>query len=118
MKIQTEEVLYPAGAAKLRGFVAWDSDAKGKRPGVLVVHEWWGHDEHVRERARKLAATGHVALAVDMYGDGKKATTPEEAGALMMRVMGDAPLLRARFEAARDLLAARPATDRKSTRLN
>ena len=46
---------------------------KGKRPGILVVHEWWGHNEHARDRARMLAEDGYTALAVDMYGNGKTA---------------------------------------------
>jgi dienelactone hydrolase len=113
MKPHTEDVVYSAAGVTLRGFVARDADAREKRPGVLVVHEWWGHDDYVRGRARQLAEAGYVALAVDMYGEGKKASTPQEAGALMTQVMGDPKLMRARCEAARGALAANPAADAK-----
>lgn len=112
MKLHGEEVVYQARGRTLRGFVAWDAERKEKRPGVLVVHEWWGHDEHVRGRARRLAEAGYVGMAVDMYGDGKKAENPDEAGKLMTEVMSDPALLRARFEAARDVLIEHPSTDR------
>lgn len=111
MSLRTEDVVYTAQGVALRGFLAWDPAHREPRPGVLVVHEWWGHDEHVRERARALAQAGYVALAVDMYGDGKRATTPQEAGALMTAVTSDLPTMRARFEAARQVLASRAETD-------
>jgi dienelactone hydrolase len=96
----------------MRGFVAWDPATSKKRPGVLVVHEWWGHDEYVRGRARQLAEAGYAAMAVDMYGDGKVAKTPAEAGALMTQVTSDLKLMRARFEAARGVLVENEATDK------
>ena len=63
----------------LKGYFAFDA-AVGERPGVLVVHEWWGHNEYARRRARMLAELGYAALAVDMSGDGKTAAHPEDAG--------------------------------------
>jgi dienelactone hydrolase len=78
---------------------------------VLVVHAWWGHAAYVRGRARQLAEKGYTAMAVDMYGDGKVAETPEEAQALMMEVMGDMDRMRTRFLAARDVLFEREGTD-------
>ena len=60
----------------LKGYLAYDDQIEGKRPGVLVVHEWWGHNEYVRNRARMLAELGYTALAVDMYGDGKACRPP------------------------------------------
>lgn len=111
MTIRSEEVVYQAGAVPLRGFVAWDPAKKQKRPGVLVVHEWWGHDEYARGRARQLAEKGYTAMAVDMYGDGKTAKTPEEAQKLMGEVTGDQEKMRTRFLAARDVLFEREGTD-------
>lgn len=111
MSIRSEEIVYQAEGLPLRGFVAWDPGRKQKRPGVLVVHEWWGHDEYVRGRARQLAAKGYTAMAVDMYGDGKVAKTPEEAEKLMLEVMGDMGRMRARFVAARDALFEHDGTD-------
>jgi dienelactone hydrolase len=111
MDLRCEEIVYRENDVPLRGFLAWDPARAGKRPGVLVVHEWWGHDEYVRGRARQLARSGHVALAVDMYGDGKLAGTPQEAEALMLAVGSDLARRRGRFEAAREVLAAHEATD-------
>ena len=112
MGTRTEEVVYQARNVSLHGAIAWNGERKEKRPGVLVVHEWWGHDEYVRGRARQLAEAGYVALAVDMYGAGNTAETPDQAGKLMMQVLGDPALMRARFEAARDVLIEHAATDR------
>src|ERR1043165_1050061 len=77
--IQTREVQYTQGTTKLTGMIAWDDRVKTPRPGVLVVHEWWGHDEHARNQAKRLAEAGYVAMALDMYGDGKHADHPEDA---------------------------------------
>ena len=66
--IQTKEIEYSSAGTTLKGYLAWGDSVKGKRPGVLVVHEWWGHNQHARDRARMLAELGYTALAVDMYG--------------------------------------------------
>ncbi len=68
--MHTEQVDYTADGVTLKGYLAYDKNVQGKRPGVLVVHEWWGHNEYARGRARMLAELGYTALAVDMYGDG------------------------------------------------
>jgi len=102
--IRGEEVSYQAGDTTLKGYIAYDAKQQGKRPGVLVVHEWWGHNEYVRNRAHMLARMGYTALAVDMYGDGKSATHPEDAQKFMNDVMGNMELMQARFAAAETLL--------------
>lgn len=79
--VQTETVRYHDGGQELQGYVAWDDTVSGKRPGVLVVHEWWGLNDYAKQRARMLAELGYVAFAVDMYGPGKVTAHPEEAGA-------------------------------------
>jgi dienelactone hydrolase len=79
-KIEGKPVEYTAGGVTLKGYLAYDENVKGKRPGVLVVHEWWGQNEYVRKRARMLAELGYTALALDMYGEGKMAGHPDEAG--------------------------------------
>ncbi|MFL5274469.1 MAG: dienelactone hydrolase family protein, partial [Anaeromyxobacteraceae bacterium] len=53
--VKTKPLEYKQGDTVLQGFLAWDDAAKGKRPGVLVVHEWWGQNEHARQQARRLA---------------------------------------------------------------
>jgi len=70
----------------MKGYLAYDRDVKGKRPGVLVVHEWWGHNEYARKRRPHARRDGLYALAVDMYGDGKQAMHPDDAGKLLLRV--------------------------------
>jgi dienelactone hydrolase len=107
--IVVEEVSYADGDRKLNGVLAYDSAESGKRPGVLIVHEWWGVTPHVHDYARALASKGYVALAVDMYGS--VAEDPKAAGALMKSVMGAPEVMRSRFAAARRVLAAHHAVD-------
>lgn len=113
--IEGKEVTYNAGETKLKGYLAWDNALKGKVPGVLVVHEWWGHNDYARKRARMLAELGYVALAVDMYGDGKQASHPKEAGMFAAMVNKSKGVSEARFNAAADFLKIQPQTD--ATRL-
>ena len=61
----TKEIEYTHNGIKLKGYLAYNDAAKERRPGVLVVHEWWGHNEHARDRARMLAEDGYTALAID-----------------------------------------------------
>jgi dienelactone hydrolase len=109
--LQTEEVEYRVGDTVMTGYLAYDDSIAGKRPGVLVVHEWWGHNEYARKRAEMLAALGYTALAVDMYGDGKVADHPDDARAFMMAVVSDMGAVEARFDAARELLMQHETVD-------
>jgi dienelactone hydrolase len=110
-KVVTKDVSYESGGVTMKGLLAWDDATDAKRPGVLVVHEWWGYNDYARKRAEMLAELGYVALAVDMYGDGKNAAHPKDAGAFAGAVMKDLPVAKARFEAARALLNAQKQTD-------
>jgi len=116
-QVQTRSVDYKQGDTTLRGYLAWDeapgNQPEAKRPGVLVVPEWWGLNDYAQRRTRELAALGYVALAVDMYGDGKSTTSAQEAGALATAVRSDRALMRARIRAALDTLAADPRVDPK-----
>lgn len=112
-RVHTEEVAYQVDGETLVGYLAYDDAIPGKRPGVLVVHEWWGHDEYVRSRARQLAGQGYVALALDMYGKGKHATHPDDAKAFMEAVVSDMSGARRRFRAAEALLQGNPRVDGK-----
>ena len=107
--VVVEEVRYADGDTILRGYLAQDRAASGKRPGVLIVHEWWGVTPHVRDYARDLAARGYVALAVDMYGE--VAQDPKRAGELMRGVMGTSAIMKSRFAAARRVLSKQPLVD-------
>jgi dienelactone hydrolase len=110
-KIKGEPVEYKAGGVTMKGYLAYDENMKGKRPGVLVVHEWWGHNEYARKRARMLAEMGYTALAVDMYGDGKTAMHPDDAGKFSSEVMKNFATAKVRFEAAEDFLKKQPTVD-------
>ena len=103
--IRTEKVSYSAQGTGLEGWLACGAGSDGPRPGVLVVHEWWGLDDYIRGRARQLAELGYCALAADMYGGGRTAADPEQAGALMNGVLADMAGAEAGFRAARERLA-------------
>ncbi|MFQ5584701.1 MAG: dienelactone hydrolase family protein, partial [Calditrichia bacterium] len=82
-----------------------------KRPGILIVHEWWGHNEYARKRARMLAGLGYTAFALDMYGKGKQANHPDNAGKFATEVMQNMDMAKARFMAALDVLKSQDTTD-------
>ena len=110
-KVQGKQVDYTAQGVVMKGYLAYDDAVKGKRPGVLVVHEWWGHNEFARNRARMLAELGYTALAVDMYGDGKQAMHPDDAGKFSGELMKTFDVAKARFLAAMDFLKKQPTVD-------
>ncbi|NNE16988.1 MAG: dienelactone hydrolase family protein [Myxococcales bacterium] len=109
--VRGEEVSYSAGKTTLKGYLAWDASKPGPLPGVIVVHEWWGHNDYVRRRARMLAEEGYVALALDMYGDGRNTQHPEDAQKFVMEAVGNAAVAKERFLAAYDLLKQHHATE-------
>jgi dienelactone hydrolase len=109
--VKGEEVTYEAGGLTMKGYLAYDDQVKEKRPGVLVVHEWWGQNDYVRNRARMLAELGYTALALDMYGEGKVATHPKDARLFAGMVMMNMDAAQQRFMAALELLKKHPTTD-------
>ena len=109
----TRNVEYKHGEVVLEGYVAYDGAVKGKRPGVLVVHEWWGITDFTRERCQALAREGYVAFAVDLYGKGVRTTQREEAARLSGQFKDDPVLLRARVRAGLDALLADEQCDPK-----
>jgi len=109
--IQTKEVVYQHAGKEYRGYLAWDDSVEGPRPGVLVVHEWWGLNDYARERARQIAGLGYVAFACDMYGEGKTADHPQEAGEMATAVRSNLEQWRGRATAALDVLKSQPQCD-------
>ncbi|MDE0472114.1 MAG: dienelactone hydrolase family protein [Ekhidna sp.] len=104
-------VSYIADSINMNGYIVEDINDKTKKPGIIVVHEWWGHNDYSRERAAMLAELGYVALAVDMYGDGRQAAHPNEAGEFASMVMGNLEVAKARFGAALETLKNYPNVD-------
>lgn len=106
-----KSVTYQSGDTTLKGYLAYDDSIEGKRPGILVVHEWWGLNGYARIRAEMLAEAGYTALAVDMYGDGKTVNHPDDAGKFAAAVRNNMPQAEARFRAAMELLMAQDTVD-------
>ena len=110
--IKGEEVTYTsADGTSLKGYVAYNAAIKGKRPAIVVVHEWWGSNTYVRKRADMLATLGYIAIAVDMYGEGKQGNNPQEAGALAGPFYSNPALVRERIEAAVNKIKEYPQAD-------
>lgn len=105
------EVSYATDSTEMKGYIVYDESIEGKRPGILVVHEWWGHNNYTRERANMLAELGYTALAIDMYGDGKQAEHPEDAGKFMNQVISNMDEAKARFMKAIETLQNHPSVD-------
>lgn len=110
-RVQIKTIPYNHGEVGLEGVVAWDDEIKGKRPGILVVHEWWGLNEYARTRAEQLAALGYVAVAVDMYGKGKVTTHPDEARQWMQQTTANVKMWQARANEGFRLLQTNPLVD-------
>lgn len=114
-KITGSNVSYTAGGVEMIGYLAYDENIQGRRPAVLVVHEWWGLNDYARMRTRMLAELGYTALALDMYGGDRVATHPEDAQKFSSALMKDFDLAKVRFMAAMDFLKKQPTVD--STRM-
>jgi dienelactone hydrolase len=103
-KIVTQPVEYKQADTVLEGYLAYDDASRGKRPGVLIVHEWWGLNDFAKKTAERIAGLGYVAFAVDMYGKGKVTRNPDEARVWASEVKGT-PLMRERAQAGLKVLA-------------
>lgn len=114
-EIKTETVTYQQGDTVLEGFVAYDTAGSGKRPGVLVVHQWLGLTDYEKKRAEMLARLGYVAFCADIYGQGVRADNPKDAGGLAGKYKNDRPLLRARVTAALEAMKRLPQVNASQT---
>ena len=111
VNIKGEEVTYKEDTLTLKGYVAYNDNDTIKRPGVLIVPEWWGVTDYVRSRARQLAELGYIAMAVDMYGNGIVADSPALAQKLATPFYINPALAKGRFDAALAQLKSYPQTD-------
>lgn len=87
--VRHETIAYQHGDQELQGYLAWDDAVEGPRPGVIVVHEWWGLNDYVRQRADMLAELGYAAMAIDMYGEAQSTEHGETAQQWMQKITAD-----------------------------
>ena len=99
-KFKEENITYNLDTVSMNGYVVYDENKEGKRPGVLVIHEWWGMNDYTKMRARELAKLGYIAMAIDMYGNGKTADNPGDAQKMAMPFYQNPQMAKARFDAA------------------
>lgn len=97
--VKTATIEYTDGDAECEGFAAWDANREGRRPAVLIMHDWMGRGAFDEQRARELAALGYVGFSVDIYGAGVRPQNRDEARAASSRWYGDREALRARLQA-------------------
>lgn len=110
-QIQEDSVTYYDGTTVMNGYIVYDASVQAKRPGVVVVHEWWGITQHTRDEARNLARQGYTAFVADMFGEGQTADNPKGAGALSGSVRKNPAAMLSRFSAARQTLAGHATVD-------
>ena len=111
--LKTDEFSYTADGVNMKGYVAYIPNERMKLPVVLIVPEWWGYNDDVKKRARKLAELGYSERVVDMYGEGKEAKNPDEAGKLAGKFYDDPQLGKKRLAAAEKKVRTFPQVDQK-----
>jgi len=109
-EIVTREITYKIDTLTCKGFLAFDNSVHGKRPGVLVAHEWWGLNDFTKTQTKNLARDGYIAFAVDMYGNGKTTNDPKIAMTMASGVRGT-PYMRQRIESGFKTLLEQPDID-------
>jgi len=107
----SKSVEYRQGDTILEGYSVHDDAVRGKRPGVLIVHQWKGLGDYEKKRAGMLAKLGFNVFAVDIYGKGIRPATPQDASAEAAKYKNDRALLRARVRAGLDVLTGHELTD-------
>jgi dienelactone hydrolase len=110
-QVKTEVVEYRSGETLLQGYLSYNPSLKGKRPGVLIIHDWMGVSDYTKMRAEQLAALGYVALTADIYGKGIRPKNAEEASQEAGKYYKDRQLLRSRARAGLDELARQGVVD-------
>ena len=110
-KIKEETVTYTFDSLTMNNYVAYDENVEGKRPAVLVIHEWWGLNDYTKRRAKMLAELGYVAMAVDMYGNGRMGNDPGAAQNLAMPYYQHPDMAKKIFDRAVEELKKDPNVD-------
>ena len=109
--LKQENISYRNDSVSMQGYVVYDANKEGKRPGILVVHEWWGLNDYPKMRARKLADLGYFAMAIDMYGGGETADNPTLASKMAGPFYQNLQMTKSRFDAALEKLKTYPQVD-------
>lgn len=109
--LKEEKINYQIAGTNYIGYVYYDETEKGKRPGILVIDEWWGLTDYGRHRARELASLGYISIVADMFGNGKTVENPTSAQQLASTFYNDPELAQTRLEAAMEFLKSYPQTD-------
>jgi len=109
-----KNINYSVDGKEFKGYISYDDSSNKPRPGIIVVHEWWGHNDYARKRARMLAELGYTAIALDMYGEGKQAGHPGDASKFSSVLKQNLPLAEKRFMAAYRLLQQQAQTDKEN----
>ena len=107
-KLKEEIVAYTVDTLKMQSYIVYDENIEGKRPAVLVIHEWWGLNDYTKRRANMLAELGYIAMAVDMYGNNRKGNNPQEAGMLSGPYYENMGMTRKIFDAALEEFKKKP----------
>jgi dienelactone hydrolase len=113
-EIITKEISYKQDTTTFKGFLTYDNSIKGKRPGVLVAHEWWGLNDFTKTQAKNLAHMGYAAFAVDLYGNGKSTTDMKIAAQMAGEIRGT-PRMRDRIKAGFSAMLSQEMVDAKRT---
>lgn len=113
--IRAEPIIYDGPGGTFEGTISWDDTIEGERPGVLVSHAFGGQATFDTDKAERLAGLGYVGLALDMYGRGVRASTPEESYELMGVLTEDRSLLSDRINRAHEVLSEHPLVDASRT---
>lgn len=109
--VKTEPVEYEDGIKTFNSVMAYDSANAGKKPIVLIIPEWWGVTDYIKDRAKQIAELGYFALVVDMYGGGKVLDNPKEAGNEAMKYYKNPQLAQERFDNALAIAKSYPQAD-------
>lgn len=99
-KLKEDNVIYTGDNVSMNGFVVYDENKEGTRPAIIVIPEWWGLNDYAKGRAKQLAELGYIAMAIDLYGDGKTADNPDSAGKYAMPFYTNPQMTKTRFDAA------------------
>ena len=111
IRLKEDSTSFIVDGKNYTAFVVYDQNIKGKRPAILVVPEWWGLNDYTKSRAKQLAELGYIAMAIDMYGDGKMGNDPTEAQALATPFYTNPALTKTHIDAAIDKIKTFDQTD-------